>query len=65
MGAADNIERILDKAADVLGSRDRAEAWLDKRSATLKGTPRELAGTDDGARAVLLHLARISRHSLS
>jgi hypothetical protein len=49
----------------VLGSRDRAEEWLDKRSATLKGTPRELASTDDGTRQVLLHLARISHHSLS
>ena len=37
MSGSDNIERILEKAADVLGSRDRAEEWLDKRSAPLKG----------------------------
>jgi urocanate hydratase len=30
MSEADNIERTLDKAADVLGSRDRAEEWLDR-----------------------------------
>lgn len=58
-----DIERILDKAADVLGSRSQAEEWIDKRSATLGATPRELARDADGTRRVLLHLAGISRHS--
>lgn len=65
MSQSENVERILDKAADVLGSRERGQEWIDKRSATLGATPRELAATDEGTRQVLLHLAGISRHSLS
>lgn len=60
-----NLEQIIDKATDVLGSRERAEEWIEKSSATLGGRPRDLAATDEGTKAVLLHLAAISRHSLT
>jgi uncharacterized protein (DUF2384 family) len=61
----DAIQCIRAKAALVLGSQDRAEEWMDHTSATLGGKPRDLAHTPDGTIAVLLHLAAISRHSLS
>jgi uncharacterized protein (DUF2384 family) len=65
MTESNRLERVLDKAADVLGTRERAEEWIEKRSATLGATPRELADTEDGTRQVLLHLTRISQHSLN
>ncbi len=60
-----NITRILEKATDVLGTHERALDWVDHMSATLGGTPRELAETKEGTTAVLLHLGAISRHSLT
>jgi len=65
MVPSSNVERILDKAADVLGSAEWAHDWIDKRSGTLGSSPRELAATDQGTQQVLLHLARLSHHSLS
>jgi len=62
MTAEDNVGRILEQATDVIGSEEAAREWLDKRSGTLGGTPRELAGTPEGTDRVLLHLAGISRH---
>jgi len=59
-----NIERIIEKATDVLGSNERALEWIEHVSATLEGTPKELARTHDGTEAVLIHLGAISRHSL-
>lgn len=58
-----NIIKIIDKATDVLGNNERAIEWIDHMSATLGDTPRNLARTDAGTDAVLLHLAGISRHS--
>ena len=65
MATSRNVERILDKATDVLGSAEWAHDWIDKRCGTLGGIPRELATTDQGTRQVLLHLARLSHSSLS
>lgn len=59
-----NIERIIDVATDVFGSSDRANEWVDKMSATLGASPRELSSTEEGMNAVLLHLAGISRNSV-
>lgn len=61
--AVSNIERIIEQATDVLGTRERAEDWIDQFSATLEAKPRDLADTDEGTETVLLHLAGISRHS--
>ncbi len=60
-----DIERIIERAAEVLGGEDRAQDWVDHQSATLGGTPRQLAETPEGTKAVILHLNGISRHSLT
>jgi uncharacterized protein (DUF2384 family) len=57
-----NFSRILDRAFEVLGSEQAAAEWVDKRSATLGATPRELSATLEGTDRVLLHLNGISRH---
>lgn len=62
MTTDDNISIILERAIDVIGNHSAAEEWIDKRSATLGATPRELAATPDGRDRVLLHLNSISRH---
>jgi uncharacterized protein (DUF2384 family) len=59
-----NLALILERAADVIGSQGAAAEWIDKRSATLGATPRELAGTTEGRDRVLLHLNGISRHRI-
>jgi uncharacterized protein (DUF2384 family) len=59
-----NLEKIIDKATDILGDEARALDWIDHTSATLGGTPRELSATDEGTNAVMIHLAGISRHTL-
>jgi uncharacterized protein (DUF2384 family) len=58
-----NLQKIIDKATDVLGDEQKALDWIDHTSATLGGTPRELSQTDSGTDRVLLHLGDISRHS--
>lgn len=58
-----NLQRIIDKATDILGSEDRALDWIEKTSGTLQGTPHSLSETHEGTQAVLLHLATISRHT--
>lgn len=58
-----NLETILDRATDVLGTRDRADDWVDKQSATLGSSPRALSESDEGTKSVLLHLKTISQHS--
>jgi uncharacterized protein (DUF2384 family) len=60
-----NLEQIIDKATDVLGDEARALDWVDKMSATLGASPRDLSSTKEGTGKVLLHLAGISRHSLT
>jgi uncharacterized protein (DUF2384 family) len=60
-----NLAAILDRAIEVIGNEAAAAEWIDKRSATLGATPRELAATDEGRDRVLLHLNGISRHRLS
>ena len=62
MTAEDNLNKILDVAINVIGNEPAAREWLDKRSGTLGGTPRELAQSADGTDRVLMHLASISRH---
>lgn len=62
---ATNLERIIEKAADVLGSEEKALDWIDHKSATLGDTPRRLSATDEGTNRVLFHLAGISRHSFT
>lgn len=58
-----SVDRILEKAEDVLGDKTKAHEWIDKMSATLGNSPRELAKTIEGEKQVLLHLAKISRHN--
>jgi uncharacterized protein (DUF2384 family) len=65
MTAQDNIALILERAIDVIGNESAAEEWIDKRSATLGATPRELAATSEGRDRVLLHLNGISRHRVA
>lgn len=62
MASEADLRTVLDRAAEVIGSETAALDWVDKRSATLGGTPRELAQTREGAERVLIHLAGISRH---
>jgi uncharacterized protein (DUF2384 family) len=57
-----NVSAIFDRATEVLGSETAAAEWIEKRSATLGATPRELAQTLEGRDRVLLHLNGISRH---
>lgn len=57
-----NLDDVLERAAEVLGSASAAAEWMEKRSATLGGTPREIAETPEGKDRVLLHLNGISRH---
>jgi hypothetical protein len=57
-----NMESILDKATDVLGSTQKAEDWVDHYSDTLGDTPRRMSSTPEGTNEVMLHLAGISRH---
>ncbi len=54
------VETILDKAEDVLGSREAAVEWIDQFSGTLEDYPRRLAGTTEGTNKVLSHLSGIS-----
>lgn len=60
-----NLQKIHEKAIDVLGSQERATDWIDHTSATLGGTPRSLSESNEGTRKVLIHLAGISRHSFT
>jgi hypothetical protein len=60
-----NVSAILARATEVLGSETAAAEWIEKRSATLGATPRELAQTPEGRDRVLLHLNGISRHRLA
>jgi uncharacterized protein (DUF2384 family) len=60
-----NLKRIHEKAADVLGSKEKADDWIDHASATLGGTPRRLSESEEGTNRVLIHLADISRHSFT
>ena len=57
-----NLKKIMESAEDVLGGQGAALEWIDKKSATLGGKPRDLANTREGTDRVLLHLAGISRH---
>lgn len=57
-----NLALIMERAIEVIGNEAAATEWIDKRSATLGATPRELAVTAEGRDKVLLHLNGISRH---
>jgi len=60
-----NLQKIIEKATDVLGDEAKALDWIDHVSATLGDTPRQLSETTEGTNKVLLHLAGISRHSFT
>ncbi len=62
MTTEENLTLILERAVEVIGNEAAALEWIDKRSATLASTPRELAVSDEGRDRVLLHLNGISRH---
>ncbi len=59
-----NMKRIVDVATEVFGSEERAFDWTEKMSATLGSSPASLSETEEGTKAVLLHLASISRNSV-
>ena len=61
-GKPQYVNAILDKATDVLGSREHAEDWIDQYSGTLGDYPRRMAGSSEGTNEVLRHLTSISRH---
>lgn len=63
MSNSELLNMILDKAEDVLGSRDKALDWVDHVSTTLGATPRALSATEAGTYRVMVHLGSISRHS--
>ena len=46
----------LNSATEVLGTRERAEDWLEKMSAELGSPPRELLNTKDGYERFLRHI---------
>jgi len=60
--SAENVAIVLERAIDLFGSEVTAAEWMDKKSATLGCSPRELAPTEEGKHRVLLHLSGISRH---
>lgn len=60
-----NLQKIIDKATDVLGDEAKAIDWIDHTSATLGATPRQLSETQEGTDRVLLHLGGISRHTFN
>lgn len=65
MTSENNITAILDRAVEVLSNEAAAAEWIEKRSGTLGGSPRELAVTDEGRDRVLFHLNGISRHRIA
>ena len=46
----------LDRAMEVLGTKGRAEEWLDKMSASLGVSPRKLLDSKEGFNRVLRHI---------
>jgi uncharacterized protein (DUF2384 family) len=64
----DNDPRVAEircRAIEVLGSEEAADAWIEKQSATLGASPREVLATGAGRNRVLLHLNGISRHRVA
>ena len=55
----DNYDVALERATEVLGSRERAEEWLEKMSRTLCCAPRDLLKTSEGLHQVLRHLRSV------
>ena len=47
---------VHDRAIEVFGSEERAEYWLEKMSAELGSTPKDLLSTKEGYERVLRHL---------
>ena len=46
----------LDRAMEVLGTKGRAEEWLDKMSESLGVSPRKLLDSKEGFNRVLRHI---------
>lgn len=55
----DNYEIALKRATDVLGSKERAEEWLEKVSGTLSGSPKEILQKKEGLERVLRHIRSV------
>ncbi len=51
-----NYDIALDRATEVLGTRERAEDWLEKMSGTLGNSPKDLLSDDQGLNRVLRHI---------
>ena len=60
-----NLETVIDRATEVLGSEDKAKDWVEKMSNTLGDKPMNLLDTSEGLARVLLHLGGIERDSLT
>ncbi|MGB0747522.1 MAG: hypothetical protein ACPGO3_02150 [Magnetospiraceae bacterium] len=52
----DQYERVFERAVEVLGTKERAESWLEKMSDTLECHPQELLETENGVKQLMLHL---------
>ncbi len=55
-------QEVLDFATDILGSKEEATDWMEKKSNTLGDSPVNIIKTDSGIQKVLDHLKGISRH---
>lgn len=49
-------DEALDRAIEVLGTKERAVEWLEKMSASLGASPRNLLDSKDGLDRVLRHI---------
>lgn len=59
MSNQDYSKLALDRAEEVLGSRERGQQWLDEMSATLGCHPSDLLTDKDGYEKVLRHLRSV------
>ena len=55
----DNYEIALERAIEVLGTKERAEEWLEKVSGTLCGSPKEILQNQEGLNRVLRHIRSV------
>jgi len=56
MTSTDYYDEALERAADILGTTERGQWWLEKMSKSLGCKPRELLTTKEGYEQVLRHL---------
>ena len=60
-----NLEKVIERATEVLGSEEKALEWIEHMSGTLGDKPAVLVETDEDTDRVLFHLADIARHSVT